>query len=395
MLRVLTLSSLFPDASRPNFGQFVARQTVALAAQPGVAVRVVAPIGLPPWPLQQAGHRALAALPFRQDWAGLDVLRPRFVTLPGTGGRWHVAALTRALVPLLDRLRTDFAFDVIDASFFFPDGPAAVALGRRYGVPVSIKARGADIHHWGHATATAAQVRAAGRAADGLLAVCGAMRDDMAAIGMPRARIHVHHTGIDQARFRPADRATLKAQQGVRGPLVVSLGALIPRKGHDIVIDAVARLPGVRLHIAGEGPEAARLAAQAARLGIADRVTILGGVPHDALPRLLAAADIMALASASEGLANAWVEALACGTPIVIPDAGGAREVVTAPAAGRIVARDPSAFAAAIAALLADPPRQDAVAAMAAGFSWEANGAALAAHLRALVDARAAQASRG
>jgi hypothetical protein len=74
---------------------------------------------------------------------------------------------------------------VIDASFFFPDGPAAVALGRRFGVPVSIKARGADVHFWGRQPATAAQVLAAGRAADGLLAVSAAMRDDMIALGMP------------------------------------------------------------------------------------------------------------------------------------------------------------------------------------------------------------------
>src|SRR3546814_12508070 len=82
-------------------------------------------------------------------WKGLATLRPRFLTLPGTGGRRHVAALVRALVPVIDALRESFAFDVIDAEFFFPDGPAAIALGQRYGVPVSTKARGADIHHWG------------------------------------------------------------------------------------------------------------------------------------------------------------------------------------------------------------------------------------------------------
>ncbi len=66
MLNVLTLSSLFPDATRPNFGIFVERQTAALAMRPGVAVRVVAPIGLPVWPLaRSARFRAQAALPLR------------------------------------------------------------------------------------------------------------------------------------------------------------------------------------------------------------------------------------------------------------------------------------------------------------------------------------------
>lgn len=390
MLRVLTLSSLFPDASRPNFGVFVERQTLGLAAHPAVELKLVAPLGLPPWPLRRRGHYApLAALPRHEAWKGVETWRPRFLNLPGTRGRFHIAMLTRALLPLLTRIRRDFAFDVIDASFFFPDGPAAVALARHFGVPVSIKARGADIHHWGRNPATAWQVATAGQTADGLLAVSQAMKADMTALGIPADRIRVHHTGVDLARFAPRDQAAEKAALDIAGPLVVSVGALIPRKGHDIVIDAVATLPGVHLRIAGEGPERPKLAAQIARLGLGDRVKLLGSVAHAELPPLLAAADVMALASSSEGLANAWVEALASGTPIVIPDAGGAAEVVTSPAAGRIAARNPAAFAEAIGELLAAPPSRDKVRATATGFTWEANTAALYDHLSGLVAARA------
>lgn len=384
MLRVLTLSTLFPDATRPNFGVFVERQTVGLAALPATEATVIAPVGLAPGPLSRTKrHAALAGLPQRETWRGLDVHRPRFVAIPFTAGRFHARMFARAVAPVLDRLR----FDVIDASFFFPDGVAAVALGRRYGVPVSIKARGADIHHWGRARATAGQVLAAGRGADGLLAVSAAMRDDMVALGMPADRIRVHHTGVDQDRFAPGDRAALKRELGVAGPLIVSTGALIPRKGHDVVIRALALLPGATLMIAGEGLERARLQALAERFGVSGRVRLLGSVPHADLPRLLAAADVMALASSSEGLANAWVEALACGTPVVITEAGGAREVVTGPATGRVVARDPEAFAAAIAELLAGPPPPEEVRTHAARFTWEANARALRDHLAALVQA--------
>ena len=386
MLRVLTLSTLFPDVMRPNFGVFVEQQTLGLAERGDVDLRVVAPIGAPPWPLSTLSqYRGFMGVPERESWKGLEVRRPRFANIPGTGGRFHVAALIRRLTPLLTEIRRDFAFDVIDAEFFFPDGPAAVALGTHFGVPVSIKARGADVHHWGHAHATAALVREAGAKADGLLAVSGAMKADMAAIGMPAERIRVHHTGVDLARFVPRERVAAKLAYGVTGPLVVSLGALIPRKGHDVVIDAVAAIPGATLLIAGEGPERAALEARIAAGGLGERIRLLGSVPHNALPALLAAADVMALASASEGLANAWVEALACGTPIVITAAGGAAEVVTEPAFGRIVARDRHAFAAAIRALLDEPPAQDDVRRGAERFTWEANSAALFEHLAGLV----------
>ncbi|MBB4610258.1 glycosyltransferase [Sphingomonas yabuuchiae] len=386
MLNVLTLSSLFPDATRPNFGIFVERQTAALAMRPGIAVRVVAPIGLPVWPLaRSARFRAQAALPLREQWAGLDVSRPRFLTIPGTAGRFHVPALVRALTPVLDRLRDEARFDVIDASFFFPDGPAAVALGRRYGVPVSIKARGADIHLWGHAPATRHQVARAAMRADGLLAVSDAMADDVAALGVSRHRIRVHHTGVDQSRFQPIDREAAKRALGVTGPLVVSLGALIPRKGHGVVIDAVARLPGVTLMIVGEGAERAALTARAERAGVADRVRLIGAIPHVELPPMLGAADVMALASASEGLANAWVESLACGTPVVITPAGGAEDVVTSRVAGRIAQADPGEFAAAIRDVLEQAADPWAVRAAVRDFTWPANAAGLHSHLAELV----------
>ncbi len=389
MLRVLTLSTLFPDATRRNFGVFVERQTLGLAAHRDVELVAVAPLGMLPGPLRYLpGRSAQTALPKRETWKGIIVHRPRFTAWPLTGGRHHARELERTLTVTLDAIRENFPFDVIDASFFFPDGLAAVALGRRYGVPVSIKARGADIHHWGRGAATAAQIRAAGHGAAGLLAVSDAMKDDMVALGLPADRIAVHMTGVDQDRFVPVDRDRAKTLRGIHGPLVLSLGALIPRKGHDVVIEAVAALPGVSLLVAGAGPDRARLEALVARSGAADRIRLLGAVPHADIPELIAAADIMALASSSEGLANAWVESLACGTPIVITNAGGANEVVTSADAGRVTIRTRLAFAAAISDLLANPPSQAETRATAARFTWEANTAALYAHLSGLVGER-------
>jgi teichuronic acid biosynthesis glycosyltransferase TuaC len=205
-------------------------------------------------------------------------------------------------------------------------------------------------------------------------------------MGLPGEAIRIHYTGVDLDRFRPApDRIAAKAALGVTGPLLLSTGALIARKGHDLAIEAVARLPGVSLMIAGEGPARPTLEALIAERGLGDRVRLLGSQPHESLPALAAAADIGVLVSASEGLANAWVESIACGTPVVISEAGGARELVDRPAAGRIVARTPEAIVAAVTDILADPPEQANVRAVAERFTWEANALALRDHLAGIV----------
>ena len=316
------------------------------------------------------------------------VHRPRFAHLPKIGAWTDIALLTRKLLPFLTRLRQDFAFDVIDAEFFYPDGPVAVALGAALGVPVSIKARGADIHYWGQHRATARAVAQAGQRANGLLAVSAALRDDMVALGMPREKIRVHYTGVDLSLFAPCDRATTRAALGINGPLMVSVGALIARKRHHLVVEALAQLPGVQLALIGRGELGGALVAQAERLGIGDRFHLLGPMPHAEIARWLGAADVMCLPSASEGLANAWVEALACGTPIVITDVGGARELIDRPAAGALVAPDPTAIAQAVSRLLAVPPPAADVRAVAERFTWQANCDALYAHLRGLVSAQ-------
>lgn len=383
MLRVLTLASLFPDASRPTFGLFVERQTLGLAARADVAVEVVAPLGLPPWPLNRHPHyRGGATLPARESRNGLTVHRPRFPLIPGIGARFHPAAIARVLCPLLTRIRQDFPFDVIDAQFFFPDGPAAARLAHHFGVPFSIKARGADIHYWAARADTGPQILAAARAADGLLAVSARMKADVAALGIAADRVRVHHTGVDLDRFAPADRTAAKAALGLSGPVIATVGALIPRKGQDIVIDAMADIVDASLLLVGDGPDRRMLKARAARFG--SRIRFLGNRPHTALPALLAAADVMALPSASEGLANVWIEALACGTPIVITDVGGAREVLDDDSAGRIVTRTPGAIAAAITALLAAPPDKNAVRRVAERFTWQRNSATLFDHLSTL-----------
>lgn len=387
MLRVLTLSTLFPDATRPHFSPFVQAQTLALAARDDVTLRVVAPLGIPPLlGRRHPRYAALASLPAVDDWQGLTVYRPHFPHLPGPAARFDARLMARALLPLLRDIRRDFAFDVIDAQFFWPDGPAAIALGKALGVPVSIKARGSDISLWGKAPGIGPQIVAAGKAVSGALAVSAALKADMVALGIPADRIRVHYTGLDRARFATQDRAAAKRKLGIEGPLLVSVANLVERKGHQFAIDAMRLLAGVKLIIIGRGEHEATLRRQIAELHLEDRVTLLGAQPHDVIAGWLAAADIMILMSESEGLANSWIEALASGTPVVISDAGGAREVVNRAAAGRIVARAPEPIASAVRDVLAADYPRDTVAETVERFSWAQNAAELAAHLKGLVE---------
>ncbi|HEX8225210.1 MAG TPA: glycosyltransferase [Allosphingosinicella sp.] len=385
MLRVLTLSTLYPDSGRPSFGLFVERQTLGLAARPGVEVEVVAPVGLPLWPLSLHPHyRARTRLPARESRNGLPVHRLRFRVWPGLGGAGAARSLAGAALELARGLRCD----VIDSEFFWPDGVAAMHVAAALGLPFSIKARGSDVHYWGRRPGIAAQiVEAAGRAG-GLLAVSAALKRDMAAMGMPEERIRVHHTGIDLGRFRPLDRIKAKRRLGVDGPLIVSPGNLVPLKGHRLAVEALARLPDATLLIAGEGPERRALEALIAARGLGGRARLLGSVPPASMPELLAAADLMLLPSEREGLANVWIEALACGTPILIADVGGAREVLDRPEAGRLVERVPASIAAAALEMLAAPPDPASVRKSAERFSWERNAEELHEHLGRVAQTR-------
>jgi glycosyltransferase involved in cell wall biosynthesis len=380
MLRILVLTSRFPDSLRPNLGNFVERQTLELAARPGIEVEVVAPIGRAPFPLSLAASRALAGLPEQEVWKGLVVHRLRFPRsryFPSLRPK----ALARRLLPLATALRERFAFDVISAEFSWPDGPAAIAVGRALEVPVAIKARGMEFERRAEKASTRRQLLASGLAARQLLAVSGSVKQKMAAIGLPPERIAVHYSGVDSQLFRPGDRTAARAKLGISGPLLLAVGNLIPEKGHWLAVEALARIEGATLIIVGNGPERAALLARARKLGVADRLRLPGSLPHALLPAFFTAADVTIHPSFVEGFGNARLESLACGTPLVTTAVGEAELIVDRAAAGRIVAANPRAIAEAVRNLLADPPPAEAVRAGVRDFSWARQAEELEQHL--------------
>lgn len=391
MKHVLTLSTLYPNAVNPRFGTFVARSMEALARRDDWRVTVINPIGLPPLAL---GHyRPLAELAPVSEEGGITIHRPHFTLIPRIGARRNAAAIARAVLPLVKAIHAGTPIDVLDAQFFFPDGPAAAEIAIATGLPLSIKARGSDISFWGEQGFARQQMLNAAHTATGLLAVSHDLARQMAAMGMDAGKITVHYTGLDRDRFRPFGHTQLRGQLSRElgfampdnAPMLACVGALIERKGQGIAIEALKHVPGARLVLIGKGEDEARLRALAVREGVDNRVHFAGSIDHDLMPLILSAADVMVLPTVNEGLANAWVEALACGTPVVTCDVGGARELITCDTAGRLVERNAPAVAAGINAVLNNPPAREAVAALTETFSWDANAAGLAAHFARLV----------
>ncbi len=209
-----------------------------------------------------------------------------------------------------------------------------------------------------------------------MIAVSAALKAAMVALGAAPERIEVLRNGVDTGVFHPADREACRRALGVTRPTLISVGHLIARKGHDIVIEAMTRLPDVELMIVGEGPERSALQALIDRYGLADRVRLLGAQPHSEMRHFYTAADALVLASSREGWANVLLEAMACGTPVLASDAWGNPEVVRRRDAGLIMRHNtPDGIAESVRELLADPPARAATRAYAEEFSWDATTA--------------------
>ncbi|HEX4741980.1 MAG TPA: glycosyltransferase family 4 protein [Caulobacteraceae bacterium] len=374
MTRVLVFSTLFPNAAQPNHGVFVEnrlRETVALG---GLSATVLAPVPFFPITHRAFGRYALfARVPRAEVRHGIEVLHPRYPALPMLGSWLAPTALFRAGLDAVRRLQSrGRSFNVIDAHYFYPDGVAAARLGQALRIPVVITGRGTDLTLIPSSAGPRRAIRWAAREASVGVAVCEDLRRRLVELGAPAERTLVLRNGVDLEVFRPGDRQGARASLGCDGFTLVSVGSLIERKGHHLVIETLCKQAGWRLLIAGSGPLRGDLEALSRRLKVPDRVRFLGEVPHRSLPTLYTAADVMVLASSREGWANVLLEAMACGTPVAATDVNGTREVVATPAAGRLIAeRSAAAIAQAVRSIEASPPRRSETRRYAEQFGWD------------------------
>ena len=394
MFRTLLFSSLFPSSVRPGHGIFVETRLRELLNCGMVETRVVAPV---PWFYsthpRHGTHALMAATPRREVWNGIDVSHPRYLLPPRVGMTIAPLSMALASVGTARRLqREGFDFDLIDAHYYYPDGVAAVLLGKWLGKPVVVTARGSDVNLLPQYRLPRKMIQWAAVHAKASIGVSRALTEVLRGLGHADERLHVMRNGVDLVRFRPLPPMEARGSTGIEGePVLLCVGNLVELKGHAIVIEALAHLverhPNLRLVLVGDGPERKNLEALVARLGLQDHVQFVGVVPNDQLYRWYSAADVLVLASSREGWPNVLLEAMACGTPVVATRVSGIPEVVCDAVAGRLVdRRDPSGFASAIEDLLSHAPSRQDVRRYAQGFDWKATTEAQVALFAQLVE---------
>jgi len=373
-MKLLTFSTLFPNAEQANHGIFVETRLRYLIASGKVESRVVAPVPWFPSKNERFGHYAgFARVPAEEQRHGIRVLHPRYPLLPKIGMQLAPFLMAKSVKKTIGRIIDEgFDFDVLDAHYFYPDGVAAVMLGKYFNKPVVITARGTDINLIPQYRLPRKMILWAAQNAKGIITVCNALKDEMVSLGVASDSITALRNGVDLQRFQPMDRATARQALGLEHFTLLSVGLLDPRKGHDLVIQALPSLPDVRLLIAGTGPDRKKLEDLAQQLGVAERVTFLGSVPQTELKTYYNAADALVLASSREGWANVLLESMACGTPVVASNVWGTPEVVASPDAGVLMSqRTPKALAEAVHALRATYPEHAATRRYAEKFSWD------------------------
>jgi teichuronic acid biosynthesis glycosyltransferase TuaC len=338
-MKVLVLSTVFPNPQQPLHGLFVRERIRHLARY--AEIRVVSPV---PW------FNGGARIPASEQQGNLEVRHPTFFYVPAVFKVLDGLFLFLSTLPEVRRIRQTFKFDLVDAHFTYPDGFAGILLGRWFRVPVVITVRGSELRFVRHPLRRMA-IRWALRRADRVIAVSTALGDLARDFGTTPERLHVIRNGVDPERFspRPAPEARRSLGLPPEAPLLVCVGHLVPLKGFHRVIEAFHRLvpdfPDARLaivggHGAGTGRYPQQLAHLIQTLGLTGQVLMPGPQTPDRVAVWLNAADVLVLDSDREGCPNVVCEAMACGCPVVAPRVGEIQNMV--PSHAGILFDDPN-----------------------------------------------------
>ena len=385
-MKILMLSHMYPSPVNPTAGIFVHEQVRALRDL-GHDVRVMSPKGWAPPLLDR--WSAYHDVPGTDVIDGVPVIYPRKLTLPGARlGARNADAMRWAIHRPLRRIHARWPFEVIHAHMLVPDGWAAARVGAELGVPVLATAHRADVIDLpARSAALRERVRQAVESIDQIVTVSRAIQGEAESCGTPRRPVQVVANGADTSVFMPHDMAEARARLGLPADdrVVTYVGKLVPRKGVDVLIEAMGLLAARRdggapfLVMAGIGELREALEARARELGVGDRIRFVGKIPHDDVAWYMAAGEFFVLPSHSEGLPTVCCEALNCARPVVATAVDGTPEIVRHEDTGLLVpAGDAEALAAALGRMLDEPGLRDRLAdrALAVGrdeYTWAAN----------------------
>jgi len=374
MIKLLTFSSLFPNPVIPHHGVFVENRLRKLIESGEVVSQVVAPV---PWfpvnlPMFEE-YSKFARVPAKDTREGIKVFYPKYLVVPKIGMNWTPDTMAKAALPVIqDIINSGYDFDILDAHYFYPDGVAAAKIAEKLNKPFTVTARGTDLNLIPQYPKPKAMIQQLAKDANHMITVCQALKDTLVELGAENSKVTALRNGVDLDLFQPLeDRDAARKKLRIEGKTILSVGHLIERKGHHLVIEAMQYLPDVKLLIAGQGAELKQLENLSRQKNISDRITFLGSVPHDTLKEYYGAVDMLVLASSREGWANVLLESMACGTPVVATNIWGTPEVVASDEAGVLIERTPDAVADGVRELYEKFPNRCLTRKYAEKFSWD------------------------
>lgn len=345
-----------------------------LLAFSGMTSRVVAPV---PWfpfhNIKFGEYASYAAVPRHETRFGVEIYHPRYFLLPKIGMSLAPVLMAVSVLHLLRKLlRNGYNFDVIDAHYFYPDGVAAAILSKIVNKPFVITARGSDLNLIARHALPRKWIRWAAKRADHLITVSEELKQVLLGLDVPSDKITVLRNGVDTIKFSPIDRANIRCQLNMHGFVLLSVGNLVPAKGHDLVIEMAAKIPDAQLFIIGQGQCELELRKLIEKLGIENRVRILSNMNQLLLRNYYGAVDALVLASQREGWPNVLLESMACGTPVVATPVGASPVIIAKPCAG-VLAKERSIdeLLVAVKQLREHYPDRSLTRAYAEQFGWD------------------------
>ena len=379
--RLVVFTTLFPHSRASTTGLFIRERMFRVASS--VPLTVVVPV---PWfPLQSLARiwkpHFRPPAPRTEIQEGIEVRFPRFLSIPGALKWLDGVSIALCCLPMMLRLKRGFAFNVIDSHFAYPEGYAATLLGRWLNVAVTITLRGTEVPLSQDALRRG-RIAMALNAAERVFAVSASLKRHAVALGASAEKITVVGNGVDMVKFHFVGKEEARRELGIsqEAPVLISVGALVERKGFHRVMDCMPalleRFPKLQyVVVGGAGPEGDWRIALEQRVrmhGLGEHVIFLGPLPPDRLRVPLSAADVFVLATSNEGWPNVFLEAMACGLPVVATDVGGNAEVVSKPGLGLIVPfGDQAALTRALARSLELEWDREAIVAHAEANSWD------------------------